>query len=155
MKIFKNLLKTTILNLTKKAGFEANHSEDNAYKIFTNNILLHLKNFSEYKNQKVLDIGCSCSKPCLDFIEFCKTKNQDFFLIDSKEQPSQLLKGNFTKINAKFPNDEKMSSIFQGIFQCDYCLLSYSLCFFYNQNFFEFLDKAVSLLSTSGGVVNW
>jgi cyclopropane fatty-acyl-phospholipid synthase-like methyltransferase len=135
----------------EKVGFSESHRQNSEKNIFPDiHQKLNLDNLN--KGDKILDIGCGCSKPVYDLIDFCKTKSLELTLIDSKEMLANLPNHNFvTKIDCEFPNC-KDSFIEENRNNFD-AIIIYSVFhhIFYHSNIFDFLDKSLKLLNIGGG----
>lgn len=98
----------------------------------------------------ICDIGCGCSRPVLDVIDFSKSNNNRLILIDSKEMLGLLPNFNFIKkIACEFPKYDKF--IERSKKSIDY-IICYSVIHyvFPYANIFDFLDKAIILLKNNG-----
>ncbi len=98
----------------------------------------------------ICDIGCGCSTPARDLIDFARVNKNPLILIDSKEMLDQLPDESFLeKISCEFPIcSDFIEEYKDGI---DYVIV-YSVIqiVFVHGNMFRFLDKAVSLLKNGG-----
>lgn len=98
----------------------------------------------------ICDIGCGCSRPVLDLIDFSKSNNNRLILIDSKEMLGLLPDFNFIKkITCEFPRCDRFIKQYKR--SIDY-IICYSVihCVFPYDSTFNFLDKAIGLLKNNG-----
>lgn len=100
----------------------------------------------------ILDIGCGCSDLPKILISRAQLKHQNLVLIDSAEMLSQLPETSNTGIRmipAKYPDCSELLTELQGSVDA---IIIYSVIqyVFTDGNIFDFLDKSLPLLSSSG-----
>lgn len=115
------------------------------------NIFPDIKEKLDIKKRKVIcDIGCGCSAPVFNLIEFAKKNKNKLILVDSKEMLSRLPGPKFIKkVSCEFPKCDKFIKEFKA--SIDY-IITYSVlhCIFPFDSIYNFLDKAVLLLKPGG-----
>lgn len=143
---YKKLAKDTTLKSYEKVGFNDIHRKDSELNIFPD--IKDKLNLIE-NNGIILDIGCGCSKPVLDLIEFCELNNRKLILIDNKEMLNNIDDGNFEKIDCEFPNCKDFLKEYEGKIEN---IVSYSVlhAVYPFANIFNFIDKVILLLSSGG-----
>lgn len=141
---FKKLAKNTELKTCEKVGFDKIYrekTEDNIFEDIANKLNLG-------GGSRILDIGCGCSKPVFDMIDFAEKSGNKLFLIDSREMLDNVPNKNFiTKIACEFPNCKKLNDIGPLDYIIMYSVLHHVV---YHANYIKFLDKALSLLKSGG-----
>jgi len=146
---FKKLAKDDSLESFEKVGFGVVHRAEKEKFIFHD---IKNKVLDKGNIEIIVDIGCGCSKPVLDLIDFCKIERErvkELVLVDNKEMLDNIKDENFIKKYAvKFP-DDKLIKKYKG--KVDVVII-YSVLHhvYFHQNFIEFLDNAVALLKESG-----
>lgn len=94
---------------------------------------------------KIMDIGCGCSKPVLDLIDFAEQTNSSLFLVDSQEMLDNLPNKHFiVRLPYEFPNDKLLQ--YEGTMDIVIC---YSVLM-YIQDYLPFIDFAVKMLAPKG-----
>ena len=135
----------------EKVGFSAKHRENKEKNIFPDIInKLNLK-----KKKIVLDIGCGCSQPTYDLINFVSAIKGHAVLVDSAEMLNNIVVEDtqkekfFTKIPCKFPECyQEIKNAFPDGFDA---INVYSvLQIIVNTNIIFFIDRATELLKKGG-----
>lgn len=110
---FKQMAKNPSLSHREKVGFLDKHRKNSEHKIFADiRDKLGIPSFSKEKI-KIMDIGCGCSTPVFELIDFClKQDNIELYLVDCQEMLDLLPDhARIIKIPAEFPKD----SVFQSL----------------------------------------
>lgn len=144
--IYNSYDKFTFEDFKKRAN-DPNLSmyEDKIFK----DILAKLPEINE-NNKLILDIGCGCSEIPFMLIDQCEKQNHQLILIDSEDMLSYLPDKSFiTKVSSKFPDCRDFLEKFNG--KTD-AILTYSILhhIILDSNLFNFIDKALGLLSDKG-----
>ena len=117
---FKKLANNNKFSEYEKAGFPDDYRKGYEVKII-NDIKKKLTNIKK-KNINFLDIGCGYTDFTKELILHSMAKQQNTFLIDSKEVLSQIPQNyNLNKINCFFPNCQKFINDFKGKFDAILC----------------------------------
>ncbi len=136
------------LNNFEKIGFPSFYREGQEPKIFQE-ILRHCPILTETK-KTVIDIGPGCSDLPKLLMKLAEANGHELFLIDSEEMLTNLPNSNCRKIAGRFPNDV-WHELQQLVNKTD-VIICYSVLHyvFRDENLFNFLDRAVSLLKSKG-----
>jgi len=146
---FAKLAKDKSLESFEKVGFGAVHRAEKEKFIFSD---IKTKILDEGNIETIVDIGCGCSRPVLDLIDFCKIEKEkvkELVLVDSKEMLDNIKDETFMKKYAiKFP-DKDFVKLYKNKVDA---IIIYSVLhhIYFHQNFIEFLDNAISLLKEGG-----
>lgn len=100
----------------------------------------------------ILDVGCGCSDLTKMLVSRSQLNGQNLVLIDSAEMLSQLpeyLESGVRKIPAQYPNCPELLNELNGTVDA---IIVYSVIqyIFAGGNVFDFIDKSLELLSSSG-----
>lgn len=142
---FKKLALDKTLNNNQKVGFDDIYRKELEKNIFLD---ISLK-LNIIPNKTIMDIGCGCSLPVYDLIEYARNNKNKLYLIDSKEMLSNLPNEDFiVKIICEFPNCKEIQKLQKKI---DYIIV-YSVLhhIFTYANYIEFIDTTIELLSSNG-----
>lgn len=147
---FKKMAKDPTLSYREKIGFADCHRAEKEQNIFPYiyKILLEptLSKHLKGGGVKLIDIGCGCSTPTLNLIDFCLKNKIELYLVDCQEMLDLLPSdSSITKIAAEFPNNPIFEQM-QGMF--DY-VLTYSVIQVV-PNFIHFIHHASLLLNNQG-----
>ncbi|TYQ25762.1 class I SAM-dependent methyltransferase [Pseudanabaena sp. UWO310] len=145
---FKKLANDPNLSPFEKVGFAAPHRQESEQNIFPD-ILSKISLLNQH-GKTVLDIGCGCSLPTFQLIDYCKKMGSRLVLVDSEEMLSNLPDDSLIeKSNHEFPHSQ--SFIDKWSLQVD-VIICYSVIhhIYLHQNLFTFIDKALSLLRDGG-----
>jgi 2-polyprenyl-3-methyl-5-hydroxy-6-metoxy-1,4-benzoquinol methylase len=146
---FARLAKDKSLESFEKVGFGAVHRAEKEQFIFPD---IKNKLLAEENVEIIVDIGCGCSRPVLDLIDFCKIekdKVKELVLVDSKEMLDNIKDETFMKKYAiKFPDKDFVKLYKNKVDVIIIYSVLHHICF--HQNFIEFLDSAVALLKEGG-----
>jgi len=149
--VFRDKAKKDCLTKYQKIGFPDDYRKNHESNIFKD-IKSKLTNLSK-RNKVIVDIGAGCSDLPKMIIEHCRKKNNELILIDSKEMLNLLPDDSFIqKIDAQFPKcydliykyNQKVDVIIV------YSVLQYVMI---DSPFYEFIDKALSLLNNGGQIL--
>jgi len=147
---FAKMAKNENLKSYEKVGFGKVHREEKEQFIFPD---IKAKILSEGNIEIIVDIGCGCSKPVFDLIDFCKIERErvkELVLVDSKEMLNNIKNEEkfIKKFDLKFP-DKEFVELYKN--KVDVIII-YSVLHhvYFHQNFIEFLDSAVALLKEGG-----
>jgi len=147
---FKKLAKNNNLKSYEKVGRKKIHiGKENKEK----NIFNEIKKKLDIKKKTVIcDIGCGCSLPALNLINFAKKNNNKLILVDSKEMLNNLPNYKYVKkIACKFPNCKKF--IRNHSKSIDNIIIYSVLHYVKLDNIFNFLDNAVLMLKINGKIL--
>ncbi len=89
------------LSSQEKIGFDNKREESLIFPDISNKLRLG-------EASHILDIGCGCSKPAIDLIDFCKDKNKTLILVDNPNMLRNIEKHvtthkNIFLVGGKFP----------------------------------------------------
>lgn len=101
----------------------------------------------------ILDIGCGCSQLVEYFIINSNLKNQNLFLVDSKEMIENIDKNIFSPkinlVNGRFPDKDVLSQLNKISFDV---IIVYSVIqyVFIDQSIYNFIHECLKLLNSGG-----
>lgn len=101
----------------------------------------------------VLNIGCGCSKPAIELIEFCRKSGALCVMVDHPNMIAELKRqvapaGNLVFISGRFPAVK--SEVEAASKHYDAVIIYSVLHYIIEMNYFKFLDEAASLLANGG-----
>lgn len=145
---FKKLALDKKLSPAEKIGFPEEYREGYETKILKS-IVSAIPELEE-GNKTVLDLGCGCGRLAFKIIRLAKKRKHRLLLVGSEEVLSQLPnKSYLKKFPGKFPHCPELVKRYTSKIDI---IIVYSVLHhvFLDSNIFDFLDKAVELLSDGG-----
>lgn len=134
------------LSSQEKIGFDNKREESLIFPDINNKLRLGEASY-------ILDIGCGCSKPVIDLINFCTEKNKTLVLVDHPNMLQNIKKyintdKNIFLVGGKFPEIKNKINQISKKFDAVIC---YSvLHHIIDMNYFKFIDEAVLMLKEGG-----